>query len=161
MRRWLSGVLCALILLTNSNLASAATVALPMDDAGGPGGGSSTAAVGAAAGAALVTWLTQVFARPLPENPPLPQTLDDLNQWQDIRDPRAKEKGHETYQHPNTGDIIHVDRATPGAPGWRGQDHYHWENPDKTGKHDQYLDKNGNPVPKGSDKSHIPFETSH
>lgn len=42
-----------------------------------------------------------------------------------------------------------------GANGFEGMDHYHIYNPDSTGKMDYYIDKNGNPVPKGSKPSHI------
>ena len=39
--------------------------------------------------------------------------------------------------------------------GYGGKDHYHVLNPNSTGKHDYYLDKDGNPVPKNSKASHI------
>lgn len=49
-----------------------------------------------------------------------------------------------------------VHRSTkPGSPGFEGKDHYHQRNPNSTGKGDYYLDIDGNPVPKGSKRSHI------
>lgn len=48
-----------------------------------------------------------------------------------------------------------VQSAKPGSPGFEGKDHYHQRNPNFTGKGDYYLDIDGNPVPKGSKRSHI------
>ena len=49
--------------------------------------------------------------------------------------------GHHTYKNKGTDHKAH--------------DHYHRPNPNSTGKHDKYLDQYGNPVPKGSDESHL------
>ncbi|CAN5521337.1 hypothetical protein BH10BAC1_BH10BAC1_21080 [soil metagenome] len=52
--------------------------------------------------------------------------------------------------------IIEHDKEKPGAPGHDGHDHYHRQNPNSTkGNNDKYLDANGNPVPKGSERSHL------
>jgi hypothetical protein len=59
------------------------------------------------------------------------------------------------YEDPRTGIRVRFDPGKPGAPGFEGKDHYHIYNPNRTGKGDYYLDKNGNPVPKGSKASHI------
>ena len=50
---------------------------------------------------------------------------------------------------------IRFDKGKKGAGGYGGKDHYHVLNPKSTGKHDYYLDKNGNPGPKNSKASHI------
>lgn len=47
---------------------------------------------------------------------------------------------------------------TSNAPGWRGRDHYHLENPNSTGDGDKYLDKNGDHCSKGSNESHLTRE---
>lgn len=77
------------------------------------------------------------------------------NGWEDITHPDAKRSGHMKLKETSTGLKIGFDKGTPGKNGYRGRDHYHIFNPDATGNHDLYLDKNGNPVKKGSTKSHI------
>lgn len=37
----------------------------------------------------------------------------------------------------------------------RERDHYHVKNPNSNNKNNYYLDKNGNPCPRGSDRSHL------
>ena len=59
------------------------------------------------------------------------------------------------YYDPATGLKVRFDPGKPGANGFEGIDHYHVYNPKGTGKADYYLDKNGNPVSKGSKPSHI------
>jgi hypothetical protein len=59
------------------------------------------------------------------------------------------------FENPRTGEIIRFDKGRPGTPGFEGKDHYHRLNPNRTGRHDEYLDVNGNPVARGSDPSHI------
>lgn len=50
---------------------------------------------------------------------------------------------------------VRYDKGDPSQSGYGGKDHYHVLNPNSTGKHDYYLDKDGNPVPKNSKASHI------
>ena len=91
------------------------------------------------------------IAGSLPNDPkPL---LDDT--WQDITPAAAKGKGHMLLQDEETGLRIRFDEGEPGANGFKGKNHYHILNPDATGNSDLYLDKNGNPVRKGSKQSHI------
>jgi len=53
-------------------------------------------------------------------------------------------------------DVSDLGRAAvQNAEGYRGKNHYHILNPNSTSKHDYYLDKYGNPVPKNSKQSHI------
>lgn len=66
--------------------------------------------------------------------------------------------GHTTareFYHALTKLRVRFDPKKEGAPGFEGKDHWHIRNPNTTGKHDRYLDKNGNPVPKGAAESHI------
>lgn len=87
----------------------------------------------------------------LPENP------DDLldQGYEETSHPDAAANGHRTFVNPESGDEVRYDEGESGKPGYRGQDHYHRPNPDSTGRHDQYLDKDGNPVGRGSDESHL------
>ena len=50
---------------------------------------------------------------------------------------------------------MEYDKGKPGELGHKGHDHYHRPNPNSTGDKDKYLDGKGNPVPKGSDASHL------
>lgn len=92
------------------------------------------------------------------ETPPaLPANPDDLLQqgWEEISHPDAAAAGHRTFRNKETGMVIRAEKGEPGEPGNQGVDHYHVYNPSKTGRRDLYLDKNGRPVSKGSDDSHI------
>ena len=60
-----------------------------------------------------------------------------------------------TFHDPATNLDIRFDKGDPTKNGFAAKDHYHVENPNKTGKMDAYLDIDGNPVPKGSKASHI------
>jgi RHS repeat-associated protein len=76
--------------------------------------------------------------------------------WQDVTHPsKAANTNMRDYLNPGTGQVVEFHPGTPGANGWEGIDHYHAHNPATTGKVDQYLDKDGNPVAKGSNASHI------
>jgi hypothetical protein len=87
----------------------------------------------------------------------LPKTGDELLKkgWTDISNPHQAEHGSYTYKEPGTGLRIRYDEPVPGAPGFAGKDHYHILNPNATSKKDMYLDKDGNPVQRGSKASHI------
>ena len=91
------------------------------------------------------------------ETPPLPANPDDLlaQGWRETSDPEAAAAGHRTFVDPETGAVIRFDKGRPGQPGFEGQDHYHWLNPNRTGKRDDYLNQNGKPVARGSTPSHL------
>ena len=89
----------------------------------------------------------------LPENP------NDLlrDGWEETtHSAQARNSNSREFTNPRTGEKVRFDRGEPGKPGFRGQDHYHRTNPNATGRHDQFLDIHGNPVPRGSEASHIP-----
>ncbi len=87
----------------------------------------------------------------------LPKNPDDLlnEGWKEVTDPRNT-SGSRDFINPQTGEKVRFDPGKQGDNGWEGKDHYHRVNPDSTGKNDYYLDVNGNPVPRGSNSSHIP-----
>jgi RHS repeat-associated protein len=77
--------------------------------------------------------------------------------WKDVTHPdKAANTNMIDLNNPATGQTVEFHPGTSGQPGWEGKDHYHAHNPSSTGKGDLYLDKDGNPVPKGSNASHIP-----
>jgi hypothetical protein len=87
----------------------------------------------------------------------LPAKPDELMSrgWKEIGRPGAAKLGHRTFENMKTGETIRFDKGHPGKPRFEGKDHYHRLNPNKTGKRDEYLDLNGDPVARDSDPSHI------
>jgi uncharacterized protein RhaS with RHS repeats len=88
----------------------------------------------------------------------LPKNPSDLisNGWENITHPtKASNTNMLDLRNPATGQKVEFHPGKPGVAGWEGVDHYHIHNPNSTGKLDQYLDKNGNPVAKNSNASHI------
>ena len=67
----------------------------------------------------------------------------------------SKKTSSQLFTNKNSGIKIRFDKGQRGLGGYGGKDHYHILNPNSTGKHDYYLDINGNPVPKNSKSSHI------
>ncbi len=88
----------------------------------------------------------------LPKDPG--DLLKDPN-WQEISHPKAEEKGHRTFENTETGERLRYDEGKPGELGYRGEAHWHRENPNSINRHDEYLDANGNPVPRNSPESHL------
>ena len=89
---------------------------------------------------------------------PFPGFPDDMaagSEWTEITHPEARKKGHRRFQNNETGEIVRWDDAKPGESGNKGRDHYHWENPNSTGRKDKYLDADGEPCAKNSDESHL------
>jgi len=120
---------------------------------GAPAGDSEAAAGANDAGASGEATTTPPPA-PLPDLPANPDDLPDQG-YNETSHPDAAAHGHRTFENPETGDKVRFDKGKPGAPGHEGRDHYHRYNPQSTGKGDQYLDRNGNPTPRGSDASHL------
>jgi hypothetical protein len=50
---------------------------------------------------------------------------------------------------------IRFDKGDPNKPDWGAKGHYHITNPDTAGKMGEHLGKNGRPVAKHSNPSHI------
>jgi hypothetical protein len=84
-----------------------------------------------------------------------PTILKKHKDWIDVSHPGGKAKGHHKYRNKETGEIIEFDKKNPEQTGHRAHDHYHRLNPNSTGKHDKYLDQYGDPVPNGSESSHL------
>ena len=79
-----------------------------------------------------------------------------LEEWTDITTPGTKAYDkNKLYINKRNGLKIHFDHSEPGANGFKGKDHYHIRNPNGHNAKDMYLDKDGNPVAKGSPASHI------
>lgn len=76
------------------------------------------------------------------------------NGWEEIT-PAAMKKNTTSRMFKKNGYTIRFHKGKRSMGGYGGKDHYHILNPNSTGKHDYYLDKFGNPVPKNSKKSHI------
>lgn len=88
----------------------------------------------------------------LPKNPS--KLLD--GGWQETTHPKMAERtASRTFHDPVTNLDVRFDKGDPAQNGFAAKDHYHVENPNRTGKMDFYLDVDGNPVPKGSKESHI------
>ena len=88
----------------------------------------------------------------------LPSNPDDLLKrpgWQEVTHPEAGKQGHRTFENKETGEKLRHDKGKPWAAGHKAHDHYHRPNPNATGRHDEYLDGQGNPVRDQSDSSHI------
>ncbi len=91
----------------------------------------------------------------------VPKLTNDPNDllsegWIETTHPQQKKGSHSRVFHNNMYKLdIRYDKGEPGATGFRGKDHYHIKNPFATSKTDEYLDKDGNPTPKGSKDSHI------
>ncbi len=91
----------------------------------------------------------------VPRLPKNPQVLVK-NGWEETTPPEmSNNTNSQTFHDPVTNLDIRFDKGEKGVPGFGGKDHYHIENPDSTGKHDKYLDKDGNPCAKNSKASHI------
>ncbi|MGL5627152.1 MAG: RHS repeat domain-containing protein [Candidatus Rhabdochlamydia sp.] len=91
-------------------------------------------------------------------DPTLPANPDELLKrpgWKETTHPDAGKKGHREFENEKTGEKLRHDYGKPGFSGHEEHDHYHRPNPNTTGRGDTLLDAQGNPVPKGHDKSHI------
>ena len=88
--------------------------------------------------------------------PKLPKTPTKLKNsgWKETTS-TAMKKNTTSRTFKKDGLTIRFDKGKKGASGYGGKDHYHILNPKSTGKHDYYLDRHGNPVPKNSKASHI------
>lgn len=150
---------------------------------GGPWGAAAGAVAGAVIGGAIGWWAGNQIANQMSdadenaeeelEDKPVeeceggcetttPDNPDDLldQGWEETSHPDAKAAGRRTFRNPKTGEELIFDKGKPGQPGWEGRDHYHRPNPNRTNRHDEYLDMNGDPTRRGSGPSHIPPGTT-
>lgn len=88
-----------------------------------------------------------------------PQDLEKNPDWQETTHPGEKKIGSRTFENTKTGEKVRYDKGKPGASGHEANDHYHRYNPKapkgKSGDNERYLDKDGNPVHKNDDASHL------
>lgn len=86
----------------------------------------------------------------LPKNPSKYRTFND------ITNPKKREyTQYREYKDLRNGNIYEFHPGRTGENGWRGKDHYHWRNPNRTNNKDYYFDQHGQPTPKGSNNSHL------
>lgn len=91
-------------------------------------------------------------------DPTLPTNPGDLLKrpgWKEMTHPEAGKKGHRTFENEQTGEKLRHDKGKPWETGHKAHDYYHRPNPNATGRHDEYLDGQGNPTRDQSDPSHI------
>jgi len=93
-----------------------------------------------------------IYSYHLPKDPTKSKRLEDIThptkrKNTPLRNYRDKYNGLEVEFHPKNLESI--------RDGWTKIDHYHVFNPNSTGDHDKYLDKNGIPCRDGSDESHL------
>jgi hypothetical protein len=101
--------------------------------------------------------LQDTFARDRNEAPADTREKAIEQGWEDITHPKAAAKGNYRLRDPETGDIWRFDRGQPGKHGHQRRDHWHHENPNGTNRHNELLDRNGNPCGRHSEDS----EESH
>lgn len=91
-------------------------------------------------------------------DPRLPENPDDLLKdptWKETTHPEAAKAGHRTFVNTQSQEKLRFDKGEPGEYGHKGESHWHRFNPNKSGKHDEYLNANDEPVKKYSDESHL------
>ncbi len=88
-------------------------------------------------------------------DPSLPTNPENDKNWEDISHPKEKNAGHTTFRNKKTGEEIRLDKGTSEKTGHGAHDHYHRLNPNSIDRHDEYLDKDFNPVGRNSEESHL------
>lgn len=68
---------------------------------------------------------------------------------------QQNQSGSRNFRNEKTNEEIRFDPGKEGKSGWEGKNHWHRLNPNRTNKMDEYLDRFGNVVPRGSGPSHI------
>jgi RHS repeat-associated protein len=87
--------------------------------------------------------------------PGKPKDLEKNPDWKETTHSGETKSGRRVFENTKNGDVIEYDKGRQGEHGHKANDHYHRRNPNSKGNGDEYLDKNGNPCPKGSDQSHL------
>ncbi len=81
--------------------------------------------------------------------------LENNSDWRETTHPNQKQAGHREFENIKTGEKLRFDKGDPMSQGHEFNDHYHRYNPNSTGRHNQYLDNEGNPTRRGADNSHL------
>ncbi len=81
----------------------------------------------------------------------IPTNLSD--DWNETTHPNMINRREFIYK--DTEIKIFFDKGISGRNRYQAIDHWHRYNPNTTNKNNYYLDKDGNPVRRGSGKSHI------
>ncbi len=89
------------------------------------------------------------------EFPGTPDDLANNPDWKETTHEEGRKRGHRSFENTKTGQKIGFDKGKPEEDGHKAEDHYHVFNPSSRNDRDKYLDKNGDPCGKGSDKSHL------
>jgi len=89
--------------------------------------------------------------------PDLPKDPDEILKqgYKETTHPDADKVGRREFENPDSGDHVAWDTGRPGEKGWKGKNHWHRFNPNSRSRHDEFLDRDGNPVGKYDDKHHI------
>ena len=100
-------------------------------------------------------WEKRGIYRELPEGEPNADK-EFMKNWRKTSHPDAEAAGHQEFVNRNDPtQQLRFDRAKPGEPGHKGQDHWHRINPNRKIDGKQYLDENGNPVNRNTHGSHL------
>lgn len=76
-----------------------------------------------------------------------------LRGFHEVTHPNARMRGHREYKNDDLNIKFRKDPPVKNFP-----EHWHVENPQKTGNSDMYLDKYGNPCPRHSPQAALTFE---
>lgn len=91
--------------------------------------------------------------------PGSPKDLEKNPDWKETTHPGEAKSGSRVFENTKSGEKVRYDKGKPGRPGHKAHDHYHRYNPKaskgRSGDQVRHLDSEGNPVPDGSDKSHL------
>jgi len=88
--------------------------------------------------------------------PGSPKDLKKNPDWKETTHPGQAKAGSREFENKKTGEKVRYDKGKPEKSGHGAHDHYHRlkPRPGSPGEYD-HVDKNGNPVPRGHDDSHL------
>ena len=88
-------------------------------------------------------------------SPKYPEALKENPDWKETTHPEQSKAGHREFENVKTGEKVRFDKGEPGRSGHGAHDHHHHVKPDPHIGELNYLDEQGNSVPRGSDASHL------
>lgn len=103
----------------------------------------------------IIDTVKDTYTKVISNLPKTPNNLLERGWKESTPEKMAQNTTSKIFTHEKSGLQIRFDKGEKNATGFKGKDHYHILNPNSTGKHDYYLDIEGNPVPKNSKASHI------